>query len=257
MFTAGLLIAGLAGSMAGLVAGRIVQGLGGGMLSVALYVGMGQVVPPALHPRLFAMMAAAWVLPALLGPPIAAALVNHLGWRSVFLAVAAVVPLAAVLLLPAFARLPAPARTAAQPAAGARAHRMGRAGGAGARCCCTAPARQARAWAVALALGAGLVAAFAAARHLLPRGSLVAAPGMPAVIVLRGLLASAFGSAEVFVPLYLTREAGWSLAQAGLALSAAPCCGVAAVRCRRASPRHACAGAGCSWGCWQWRWASR
>ena len=39
------------------------------------------------------------------------------------------------------------------------------------------------------------------------------------MIALRGLLASAFASAEVFVPLYLTREAGWSLAQAGLALS--------------------------------------
>ena len=40
------------------------------------------------------------------------------------------------------------------------------------------------------------------------------------MLALRGLLASAFASAEVFIPLYLTREAGWSLTQAGLALSA-------------------------------------
>ena len=40
------------------------------------------------------------------------------------------------------------------------------------------------------------------------------------MIALRGLLAASFATAEVFLPLYLTREAGWSLAQAGLALTA-------------------------------------
>ncbi len=43
---------------------------------------------------------------------------------------------------------------------------------------------------------------------------------LPAVIALRGLLAAAFASAEVFVPLLLTREHGWSLAEAGLTLRA-------------------------------------
>lgn len=223
LFGAGLLLAGLAGSMGWLVAGRIVQGLGSGMLGVALYVGMAQVVPAPLHPRLFALFASAWVLPGLLGPPVAAWLVVQLGWRAVFLVVAAAVPLAAWLLLPAFSRLntrlPRPPR--GRPAA--------------------ASGRQRIAWAVLAALGAlllhaastgggwlhsapallvGAAAAGLAAQRLLPRGSLVAAPGLPAVMALRGLLAAAFASAEVFLPLYLTREAGWSLAQAGLALSA-------------------------------------
>jgi MFS family permease len=218
VFAAGLLVAGFADGMGWVVAGRVVQGLGGGMLGVALYVGMGQLLPPALHPRLFALLAAAWVLPALIGPPIAAWLVGQLGWRAVFLAAAAAVPLAAVLLLPAFGRLPKPARTAGHaPAPRARIgwaalgavgalllHGAGKASG-------TAP--------MLLLLALGLAAAGLAARRLLPRGSLVAATGLPAVIALRGLLASAFASAEVFIPLYLTREAGWSLAQAGLALS--------------------------------------
>jgi MFS family permease len=49
---------------------------------------------------------------------------------------------------------------------------------------------------------------------------LLARGRLPAVIALRGLIGAAFGTAEVFIPLYLTREAGWSLAEAGLALSA-------------------------------------
>ncbi len=219
VFTIGLLMAGFAPQMGWLVAGRIVQGLGSGMLGVALYVGMGQVVPQALHPRLFALMAAAWVLPGLVGPLLAATLVEWLGWRSVFLVVAGAVPLTAGLLLPAFGRLPG-----AQPdAAGAPRALVGWAllGAAGALLLHAAgkAGSEAPVW-MLLALLAGLVAAGAAARHLLPRGSLRARPGLPSVIALRGLLAAAFSSAEVFLPLYLTREQGWTLAQAGLTLSA-------------------------------------
>ena len=175
VFTAGLLLAGASGSMTLLLLGRLVQGLGSGLLGVALYVGMGRLVPPALHPRLFAGFAAAWVLPALIGPPAAALVVEHLGWRSVFLAVAALMPLVAWLLLPAFGRLPPPA----------------------------APAPHAGGSALDLA-----------------RRVLVAAPGLPAVLALRGLLAAAFAAAEAFIPLYLHREAGWSLARSGAVLTA-------------------------------------
>lgn len=224
VFTAGLLLAGFAPQMGWLVAGRIVQGLGSGMLGVALYVGMGQVVPQALHPRLFALMAAAWVLPGLVGPLLAAWLVDQLGWRAVFLVVAALVPVAALLLLPAFGRLPKPVpkAEAAEGADGApRALvRWALLGAAGALLLHAAgKAGTPPLWMI-VALLLGLLAAGAAARHLLPRGSLRARPGLPSVIALRGLLAAAFASAEVFLPLYLTREQGWTLAQAGLCLSA-------------------------------------
>jgi MFS family permease len=219
-FAAGLLVAGLAGSMPWLVAGRIVQGLGGGMLGVALYVGMGRLVPQRLHPRLFALFAAAWVLPALLGPPVAAWMVEVLGWRAVFLAVAAVVPLSALWLLPAFGRLPPPSPTGDAGVAPSHAMLGWAALGATGALLLYAADRATQAATMLPALGVGLVAAGTSAQRLLPRGSLVAAAGLPAVIALRGLLAAAFASAEVFVPLYLTREAGWPLAQAGLALSA-------------------------------------
>lgn len=220
VFSAGLLIAGLAPRMGWVVAGRIVQGLGGGMLGVALYVGMGQAVPPALHPRLFALFAAAWVLPALIGPAVAALLVELWGWRAVFLAVAALVPLAALALLPAFARLSTPRRGEQEDSPAAHRIAWATLAATGALLLHGTSLGQAPGLVLAL-LGTGALLALAAARRLLPRGSLSAQTGLPAVIALRGLVAAAFATGEVFIPLYLTREQGWSLAHAATALSAA------------------------------------
>jgi MFS family permease len=239
VFAAGLLMAGLAGSMGWLVAGRVLQGLGSGMLGVVLYVGMGQIVPSAAHPRLFALLAAAWVLPALVGPPVAAWMVAQFGWRSVFLGVAGVMPVAAVLLVPAFGRLAAPPRAVGMAAPGRARIGWAALAACGALLLHGAGNASGVAW-MLVSLAIGLVAAVAASRRLLPRGTLVAARGLPTVIALRGLLASAFASAEVFVPLYLTREAGWSLAEAGLALSAGAVMwsSGSAVQARLADARH-------------------
>jgi MFS family permease len=213
-FMLGLLLAGFAPSMPVLVLGRALQGLGSGVLGVALYVGVGKVVPAPLHPKLFAMFAGAWVLPGLLGPAVASGLVHLMGWRSVFLAVAAVVPVAAVLMLPALKRVGRGSgealrwgamRWALLASAGAlMLHGASQQEGAGS----------------GLLFAAGLVAAFVAARQLLPAGTLAAARGLPSVILLRGFIAAAFASAEAFLPLLLTHHFGWSLTQAGIALSA-------------------------------------
>lgn len=77
-----------------LAAARAVQGLGSGLFDVALYVVVGRVVPPALHPRIIAAFAAAWALPSVAGPPVAGLIVEAWGWRWVFL-------LAAALAVPA------------------------------------------------------------------------------------------------------------------------------------------------------------
>jgi MFS family permease len=213
-FLAGLLLAGFATSMTALVLGRALQGLGSGVLGVALYVGVGRVVPESLHPKMFAMFAGAWVLPGLLGPALASGLVHWLGWRSVFLAVAAAVPVAAALMLPALKRAGGGTgealrwgamRWAVLASAGALTlHAASQQGGAR----------------VGLLFAAGLVVAAIAARQLLPSGTLVAARGLPTVILMRGFIAAAFASAEAFLPLLMTQRFGWSLAQAGLALSA-------------------------------------
>ncbi len=212
-FLAGLLLAGLAPSMTALVLGRALQGLGAGVLGVALYVGVGQVVPAPLHPKLFAMFAGAWVLPGLVGPALASGLVHWLGWRWVFLAVAAAVPVAAALMLPSLRR--------GGGGTGATLHWGGlrwaalASGGA----LLLHGASQREGVGAGLLFAVGTLAAWLAARQLLPAGTLTAARGLPSVVLLRGFIAAAFASAEAFLPLLLTQHFGWSLTQAGIALS--------------------------------------
>lgn len=213
-FLAGLLLAGLAPSMPVLVLGRALQGLGSGVLGVTLYVGVGQVVPQPLHPKLFAMFAGAWVVPGLVGPALASFLVQFLGWRSVFLAVAAAVPVAAALILPALKRVGT--GTGEELRWGAMRWALLASAGA----LTLHSASQQTGTSSALLFAAGLVAAGIAARLLLPAGTLRAARGLPTVILLRGLIAATFASAEAFLPLLLTQHFGWSLTQAGIALSA-------------------------------------
>ncbi len=85
LFASGLVVCGLAPSMEVLVAGRVLQGLGGGALTVCLYVLVGLIFPAALQPAIFTSFAAAWVLPTLFGPALAAYVAHASGWRWVFL----------------------------------------------------------------------------------------------------------------------------------------------------------------------------
>jgi MFS family permease len=218
-FAAGLVVAGLAPTMPVLVAGRLVQGLGGGALSVVLYVVVGRLYPAVVQPRVFAGFSAAWVLPSLVGPPLAGLVAQHAGWRWVFLGVALLtVPVAAVVL-PAVLRVGAPPVTDG-PAAGS-AHRLAWATLAAAGVLGLNLAAQAEVpWSVVLA-GLATVVSLAALRPLVPRGTLRMAAGLPAVIGTRGLLAGAFFGAEVYLPFLLIEDHGFSPTTAGVTLTAA------------------------------------
>ncbi|MFT4265377.1 MAG: MFS transporter, partial [Nocardioides sp.] len=98
VFAVGSLGCGVAPSMLPFLLGRLLQGLGAGGYSVGLYVVVAQAYPESLRPRAFTVLAAAWVLPALVGPVLAATVADLLGWRWVFVAVP-VLGLAAWLLV--------------------------------------------------------------------------------------------------------------------------------------------------------------
>src|SRR5690606_17217461 len=100
LFLAGLLVAGLATDMLVLVAGRVLQGVGTGLYIVALYVLVARVFPADRRPKVFAAFAAAWVVPSIVGPAIAGRVVEHVGWRWVFLAVPVLAVPALVLMRP-------------------------------------------------------------------------------------------------------------------------------------------------------------
>ena len=219
-FVLGLLIAGLAPSMTALAAGRAVQGLGTGLFSVALYVVVGRVVPAALQPRMFAAFAAAWLLPAVAGPPLAGLIVELLGWRWVFLLAAALAVPAALLVEPGLGRCRGCADRV-EGAVGRPARRVLWAVGAAVGATGLHQAGQ-LSGPVAAALGATALAAVAVSGpRLLPAGTFRARPGLPSVVLLRGLIAAAFFGAETFLPLLLSRERGLSPTTAGLVLTAA------------------------------------
>jgi MFS family permease len=68
---------------------------------------------------------------------------------------------------------------------------------------------------------AGLLIGIPAFRRLTPPGTLRVAPGLPAAILLRGLLTFAFFCADVYVPRALVDWRGLSVSVAGIALTAA------------------------------------
>lgn len=214
MFVAALLVAGLAPSMTVFTAGRALQGLGSGLFSVALYVVVGRLVPPDRRPRLFAAFAAAWVLPAVVGPPVAGLLVTTAGWRWVFL-LAAVLAVPAVLLVePALRGL----RPEQEPWSGRRVPwAVGAAAGAvGLQEAGHLPTGVAPVVALASAVVVGVSVV-----RLLPPGTLRARAGLPSVVALRGLASAAFVAGEAFLPLLLSRERGLPPTPAGLVLTVA------------------------------------
>ena len=219
-FICGLMLAGFAMNMPMLLAGRLVQGLGAGGMSVALYVLVGRRYPQAMRPRLFAAFSAAWVVPSLVGPALSGLVVQHIGWRWVFLAVPPLALPAAALLRPALRALPA------APAGETASRRRSLwACGAAAGVCLLYLGGQAlgeprQGISAAVMLVPALALSLICTWQLLPRGTLSAARGLPSVIALRGLVCAAFFSTEAFLPLLLSRERGLSPSMAGLALSA-------------------------------------
>lgn len=216
IFILGLVVAGLAGSMYVFAVGRALQGLGSGLSNVAIYVVIAQRVPDDLRPAVFSLLAAAWVVPGLVGPVLTGTMVAYLSWRWVFLGVVPLVLLALVVLWPALRST----------------HAAGEAG-------YLRPAIIA--WAIVAALSVGilnlsgdsverremiigavvLVLLIIASWRLLPTGTLLLARGLPAVMGVRAVIGGSFIAAEAYLPLLLQDQHGYTPAGAGAVLAVA------------------------------------
>jgi MFS family permease len=213
LFAAGLVVCGLAPTMEVLVAGRFLQGLGGGALTVCLYVLVGLVFPQALRPAVFTSFAAAWVLPTLFGPALAAWVAHAVGWRWVFLGVVAMVAGAAALVAPSL-------RGLETRAAGSRAPRSRLAWAvAGAAAILALDLLGSREGAIALLSVVAAALVLVSLGRLAPSGTLALRRGLPAVIATRGLLAGTFFCGETYIIFVLQARWGLSAGIAGLALT--------------------------------------
>jgi MFS family permease len=215
VFAAGLLAGGIATTMALFVGARALQGIGGGIISVALYVVAGQAYEPVLRPRLFGAISAAWVLPALIGPLVAGLVTTHLTWRLVFLGLLPMIALGLGLVLPAVRGLSA----VDSPVPPVRARRWWAVlAGLGVGALQYAGQRL-DVLAVALAV-VGLVALALALRRLLPSGTVRLRRGLPSVVGARALLAGSFFGMDALLPLTLSQLHGYSPTMAGVPLTA-------------------------------------
>ncbi|UVJ38214.1 MFS transporter [Arthrobacter sp. CJ23] len=217
----GLLVSGFATAFAVMALGRAVSGLGGGLLIVALYVIIGEAYPARLQAVVFGWLAAAWVLPSLVGPLLAGYLAESVSWRWVFLGVMPIIALSLALVWPRISSLGAPQHGSMDAATGRRRSLLGAILAAGVFVVQWAVHALAEGpeWYVPVAIVAGVVAVALTVPRLLPAGTVVLRRGLPSVMVTRALLALAFFGAEAFIPLMLVTAHGLDAAVAGLALT--------------------------------------
>jgi hypothetical protein len=166
-------------------------------------------MPERLQSRMFALLSTAWVVPGVIGPSLAAVVGELAGWRWIFLGLLPLLAISGAMALHALHRVqgdvPPPARASGASSAG----------------------RGRLARALVAALGAGLLVAglgleelllaivvtgtgaailLPSFRSLTPPGTLRLARGVPAAILLRGLMTFSFFVADAYIPLLLQ---GW------------------------------------------------
>src|SRR5439155_11921466 len=145
-----------------------------------------------------ALLAAAWVVPGLLGPSFGALVASTIGWRWAFFAVIPMMGLAAVLVFPGLARLPAVERANAptgirwpiQLAVGAAALLGG---------------LTILSWWTLPLVAAGLALTLPALRHLVTGDSPESRRSLAWALAAGFLLGFSFFATDGFVPLMLTR----------------------------------------------------
>jgi len=229
LFSAGAVLISFAPAMAWVIAGRFVQGFGGGLIAGVAYVLVRSTFPEAAWTRAISLLSGMWSVAILVGPLVGGVFARYGHWRGAFVAVSVI---AAVLTLGAFRWLPA-----------ARPVTTGRARFPGVRlafiCAAIASASSAAvtslplAKAVLIALAVALLAAMLrfdrkAPAPLLPGDafSLATPTGVGMWLIL--LVAVAYSPLQIFIPIFLQSlhgldplSAGYGVACASLGWTAA------------------------------------
>jgi MFS family permease len=169
--------------------------------------------------RVFAGFAAAWVIPSIIGPAVAGFIAEQLDWRWVFLGVIG-------LVLPAGAMMLVPLLRVRELVAGDPAVRWSRSRlawsvlAAAAALGVSLSTELADPWRWIVAVGS-IALTVVAVRPLLPAGTLRAARGMPATVLMRTVVAGAFFGTEIYLPYLLIDRYEFSPSLAGAVLTGA------------------------------------
>lgn len=96
VFIAGTVVATYATEMMQVLAGRLLQGAGEGVVAALCYALIPELFPSRLVPKVFGAEAIVWALAAFSGPLVAGGLTEHFSWRAAFFVS---IPAAAVFIL--------------------------------------------------------------------------------------------------------------------------------------------------------------
>jgi MFS family permease len=223
IFGVGALVCAHAASMGYFIAGRFVQGFGGGSLSAVAYILVRRTFPEPTLPRALALISGAWSVSILVGPLAAGVFARHGDWRSVFIGVTALAVLlaaAAVRTLPGAPR----ERAAARPAVpGARVALICLAiVTLSSAAVMDAPVMKAGFIALTLAALAGMLRLDRSASvRLLPSDAFSMSSVTGVTLWTALLLAMAYSPLQIFVPLFLQRLHGFEPLGAGYAVAGA------------------------------------
>ena len=221
IFGLGALTCALAPTMGQVVAGRFVQGFGGGLLTAMAYVLVRSTFPENLWARGFALLSGAWSMSILVGPLVGGLFARYGDWRGSFFAVTAI---AAILAGVAARALP----SAATSSEGARVPGLRVAlicmAIAAMSLMAVAPGALAKA-----ALFAGAVATLAltlrvdrrARRPLLPTDAFSLHTATGAGLWLALTVAIAYSPLQIFVPIFLQGLHGLDPLSAGYMVAGA------------------------------------
>ncbi|SEE91615.1 Major Facilitator Superfamily protein [Arthrobacter alpinus] len=221
IYVVGMLLSAAAPTMELLVAARALTGLGSGLDAVALYVAIARVFPAHLRPKMFGALATAWLLPSIVGPALSGVVTDHFGWRWVFGTVP-ILALVAVALLLRGSRGTAMNLPVSVPEAG-RSRRLwvkplwAVVASASVLMISDAGARTHAWWPAQLGVAVALLAL--AVNVLLPKGTWRSARGLPSLILMRGLMGTAFTIADVYLPLFMIDQRHLPAWLAGLSLT--------------------------------------
>ncbi|MGH2540463.1 MAG: MFS transporter [Actinomycetota bacterium] len=214
VFASGLLVSATAPAMPVVLVGQFLQGVGGGGLYALSLGTVAKTYPDRLRPRVLALLAAMWILPGLVGPPVGAVIASTVGWRWAFVAPLPVLIATWALIAPVLDLVPRQERTGSDLPLRWPLQLMVGAGFVFASLTVVA-------WWVPISVLAGLAIGVPALRHIAPRGTFTARPGPPATAAAAFLLSTSFLAMDAFLTLMLTEVRGLSLGAAGLAITVA------------------------------------
>ncbi len=214
LFAAGALLCATAQNMGWLLAGRLVQGLGGGMLSALSFSMVRGLFPRRLWSRAMAVISIVWGIATMAGPAVGGLFAESGAWRDAFYSLAAAVPLLWVVVELSLPRQP-------PPGAAPRKLALGNLLLLAASAMAVALGGSAKAWQgslVGLIVAAGGIAWFrareAGGERLLPKGALDPTQGLGGTYAAQTFLLIAVVT-EIYIPYFLQNLHGLTPLHAG------------------------------------------